>query len=167
MTPIRDYLLTGLLPKAKDEATQLKIRAASYLVEDGILFKKSYMAPLLRCIGPEQSNYVIREVHSGICGTHAGTRTIVAKMMNLGYYWPTMHKDTITEVQKCGPCLLHAPIKHTQKYDLVTISSAWPFFKWGMDIVGPFPEGRVSHPARHGKERDHVGSFLANNQRKS
>jgi ribonuclease HI len=142
MTPIRDYLLTGLLPESKDEVNQLKLKVASYLVEDGILFKKSYLAPLLRCIGPEQSSYIIREVHSGICGTHAGPRTIVAKMMNLGYYWPTMHKDTITEIQKCESCQLHAPIRHTPKYDLVTISSTWPFFKWGMDILGPFPEGR-------------------------
>ncbi|KAD6454323.1 hypothetical protein E3N88_09029 [Mikania micrantha] len=46
------------------------------------------------------------------------------------------------ELRKCEACQLHAPVKHTPKYDLVTISAAWPFHKWGMDIVGPFPTSK-------------------------
>ncbi|KAI3828411.1 hypothetical protein L1987_02512 [Smallanthus sonchifolius] len=54
---------------------------------------------------------------------------------------PAMHKDTIKEIRKCKSYQLHAPVTHVPRYNLVTIKSAWPFFKWGMDIVGPFPEG--------------------------
>ncbi|KAI3783463.1 hypothetical protein L1987_42546 [Smallanthus sonchifolius] len=117
-------------------------KAKQYVIEDGYLYKKSYLSPLLRCIGPDQSNYLIREVHEGICGTHSGPRSVVTKLMNLGYYWPTMHKDTSEEIHKCEGCQLHAPIKASTKHDLVTVTSAWPFYKWGMDIVGPFPEAR-------------------------
>nr|GEU97964.1 sec14p-like phosphatidylinositol transfer family protein [Tanacetum cinerariifolium] len=34
------------------------------------------------------------EVHEGACGMHVGARSVVAKIMRQGYYWPTMHEDT-------------------------------------------------------------------------
>ncbi|KAK1424789.1 hypothetical protein QVD17_20127 [Tagetes erecta] len=120
-------------------------KAEHYVIEDNVLYKKSYLSPLLRCVGPEQSNYLIREIHEGICGAHAGPRSVVTRLMNLGYYWPTMHKDASEEISKCEGCQLHAPVKTNPKHDLVPVMAAWPFFKWGMDIVGPFLEaaGRV------------------------
>ncbi|KAI3754656.1 hypothetical protein L1987_54443 [Smallanthus sonchifolius] len=142
MTPVIDFLKEGKLPDDEAEAVRLQIKAKQYVIEDGYLYKKSYLSPLLRCVGPDQSNYLIREVHEGICGTHSGPRSVVTKLMNLGYYWPTMHKDASKELHKCEGCQLHAPIKASPKHDRVTVTSAWPFYKWGMDIVGPFREAR-------------------------
>nr|GEV12905.1 reverse transcriptase domain-containing protein [Tanacetum cinerariifolium] len=42
---------------------------------------------------PLQANYVLKEIHGGSCSMHAGTRFIMAKALQTGYYWPTMHKD--------------------------------------------------------------------------
>ncbi|GKE56994.1 reverse transcriptase domain-containing protein, partial [Tanacetum coccineum] len=42
---------------------------------------------------PLQARYVIREIHEGSCSMHAVPRSVVAKAMRLGYYWPTMHWD--------------------------------------------------------------------------
>ncbi|GKG10970.1 reverse transcriptase domain-containing protein, partial [Tanacetum coccineum] len=58
---------------------------------------------MLGCVGPLQANYIIREVHEGACGMHAGARSVVAKIMMQGYYWPTMHGDTKEVVDKCVP----------------------------------------------------------------
>ncbi|GJU05759.1 reverse transcriptase domain-containing protein [Tanacetum coccineum] len=80
-------------------------------MEDGVLYRKSYMVPLMRCVGSLQANYVIREVHIGSCGIHDGPRQVVAKAMNLRYFWPSMHRD------------------------------ARELIRWGMDIVGPLSEG--------------------------
>ncbi|XP_022030562.1 uncharacterized protein LOC110931477 [Helianthus annuus] len=113
-----------------------------FLKDSEILYKKGYLAPLLRCVGPEQSQYLVKEVHEGICGAHFGARTVVAKLMNLGYFWPSMHRDTVEQLRKCEACQVHAPVPKSPKHDLVTISSAWPFHKWGMDIVGPFPPAK-------------------------
>ncbi|GJU87036.1 reverse transcriptase domain-containing protein [Tanacetum coccineum] len=55
--------------------------------------KRSFLKPWLRYAGPLQSDYVIREIHEGSCSMHAGPRSVVAKAMRLGYYWPTMHRD--------------------------------------------------------------------------
>nr|GEV72808.1 hypothetical protein [Tanacetum cinerariifolium] len=45
--------------------------------------------------------YVIREIHEGSCNMHAGPRSVVAKAIRLGYYWPTMHRDARDMIQ--GP----------------------------------------------------------------
>ncbi|GJU87876.1 reverse transcriptase domain-containing protein [Tanacetum coccineum] len=89
MTPIRNYLEEGKLPEDPVDARTLMGKIGNYTIEDGVLYRKSYLVPLMRCVGPLQANYVIREVHMGSCGMHEGPRQVVAKAMNLGFGIPT------------------------------------------------------------------------------
>ncbi|XP_021986466.1 uncharacterized protein LOC110882870 [Helianthus annuus] len=140
MTPIIMYLQSGILPENKAEARKVQYKAEHYQMVDGILYRKSYLGPLLRCVNPEDANYLIREVHEGICGIHVGPRMVVAKVMNVGYYWPGMHLDTVKALRKCSGCQRHVPKTMRPKNELVSITMAWPFQQWGLDMVGPFPE---------------------------
>ncbi|KAJ0443499.1 putative nucleotidyltransferase, Ribonuclease H [Helianthus annuus] len=142
MTPIKKFLQDNELPNDQTEAERVKIKARQYVLQGETLYKKGYLAPLLRCVGPEQSKYLVKEVHEGICGAHFGARSVVAKLMNLGYFWPSMHRETVEQLKKCDACQIHSPIPKSPKHDLVPITSAWPFHKWGMDIVGPFPPSK-------------------------
>ncbi|GJV66698.1 hypothetical protein Tco_1482207 [Tanacetum coccineum] len=74
MTPIIQCLKEGIWPKDKNEARCLRAKISQYTVESGVLFKKGYLVPMLRCVGPLQANYVIREIHIGSCGMHIGPR---------------------------------------------------------------------------------------------
>ncbi|GKE88356.1 reverse transcriptase domain-containing protein [Tanacetum coccineum] len=77
-----------------NEGQKLKLKLLQYVMEDGVLIKKSYLVPMLRCVGTLQANYVIREIHMSSCGMHSGPpRSLVVKAMTQGYYWPTMHSD--------------------------------------------------------------------------
>jgi hypothetical protein len=51
-----------------------------------------------------------------------------------------MHLTALEEIRKCQSFQMHAPLMHHPKNDLILVTSAWPFQKWGFDIVGPFPE---------------------------
>ncbi|GJX27538.1 reverse transcriptase domain-containing protein [Tanacetum coccineum] len=66
---------------------------------------------------------------------------VVAKAMNLGYYWPSMHRDARELIKACDDCQAHASVPRLPKADMISVTSAWPFMKWGMNIVGPLPEG--------------------------
>ncbi|XP_035830964.1 uncharacterized protein LOC118480297 [Helianthus annuus] len=140
MTPIIMYLQSGILPENKAEAQKIQYKSEHYQMADGILYRKSLLGPLLRCVDADDANYLIREVHEGICGIHAGPRMVVAKVMNAGYYWPGMHLDAVKELRKCSGCQRHAPKTMRPKNELVPVTTAWPFQQWGIDMVGPFPE---------------------------
>ncbi|GJW03215.1 reverse transcriptase domain-containing protein [Tanacetum coccineum] len=142
MTSIRRYMEEGMWPKDKNEARCLRAKISQYTMESGVLFKKGYLMPMLRCVGPLQANYVIREIHMGSCGMHIGPRAVVRKAIRQGYYWPTMHEDAKKEVEKCDSCQIHAPVPRLPKTLMTSIMALWPFYQWGMDILGTLPPAR-------------------------
>ncbi|GJU08380.1 reverse transcriptase domain-containing protein [Tanacetum coccineum] len=83
----------------------------------------------------------------GSCGMHDGARKAVHKAMNTGYYWPSMHRDANNEITSCDSCQVYATIPRLPKNDMISVTSAWPFQKWGMDIVGPILEalGKIKY----------------------
>nr|XP_043625708.1 uncharacterized protein LOC122597141 [Erigeron canadensis] len=85
MTPIIEYLTSGLLPAGKEEARKIRIKAPQYSLRDEGLYRKSYLGPLLKCVGPNQARAIIQEIHQGCCGAHAGPRMVVAKITKMGY----------------------------------------------------------------------------------
>ncbi|GKA82127.1 reverse transcriptase domain-containing protein [Tanacetum coccineum] len=141
MTPIFKYLSDGTLPAEGKKARAVKRKSWRFSIINGILYKKSFLGPWLRCVGPLQANYVLREIHEGSCSMHAGTRSVVAKALRIGYYWPTMHEDARKLIQACQDCQVHKPVPRNPQQKLNPITSPWPFYKWGIDIAGPFPEG--------------------------
>ncbi|GJY43134.1 reverse transcriptase domain-containing protein [Tanacetum coccineum] len=106
-----------------------------------IVEKEGQSGPWLRCVGPLQANYVLREIHEGSCSMHSGPRSVVAKVIQTGYYWPTMHMDARNLIRECNDCQIHRPVPRNPQQNLTPITSPWPFYKWGIDIAGPFPEG--------------------------
>ena len=70
MTPIVSYLKRGKLPEGKDEARKLRVKAARYVLMDEVLYKRGFSQPYLRCLAPDEVNYMLREVHEGACGNH-------------------------------------------------------------------------------------------------
>nr|GEV96896.1 hypothetical protein [Tanacetum cinerariifolium] len=110
MTPLFKYLTEGTLPTDVKKARAIKRKSWQFAVINETLYKKSFIGPRLRCVGPLQANYVPREIHEGSCSMHAGTRSVVAKTLQTGYYWPTMHKDARTLIRACQDYQVHKPV---------------------------------------------------------
>ena len=53
-----------------------------------------------------------------------------------------MLKDATELVRKCKACQEHAKISHLPSEPLTSVISPWPFQQWGLDILGPLPNGR-------------------------
>ncbi|XP_068475223.1 uncharacterized protein [Phaseolus vulgaris] len=102
MTPIIQYLTDGVCDPHLEKT--MKLQAARYVLIGQDLYRRGYSRPLLKCLGPEQVTYVMTELHEGICGTHSGARTMSAKILRAGYYWPTLRGDCTEYVQKCVKC---------------------------------------------------------------
>ena len=81
----------------------------------------------------------MREVHEGICGNHSGLRSLVHKLVQAGYYWPTMQADAKAYVRAYDKCQRFSNIIRKPTKELTPMTALWPFAQWGLDIMGPFP----------------------------
>ncbi|GKA46685.1 reverse transcriptase domain-containing protein [Tanacetum coccineum] len=65
-------------------------------------------------------------IHEGSCSVHAGTRSVMAKALMIGNYWPTMHKDVRTLIRACQDCQVHKLVPRNPQQKLTPITSPWP-----------------------------------------
>ena len=137
-TPYIQYLQTDNPPPNADRTWITK--AAKYIMIGNDLYKRRYGQPLLKCVTTEQAQYIIKELHEGICDYHSGARTMTTRILRAGYFWPTMEADCQDFVKKCIPCQKHGNLIHQKQEQLHSILSPWPFAKWGMDIITPMTD---------------------------
>ena len=67
MDPIWDYIIDGHLPDDPKEAAEIRTRSATFTNHKGNLYKRSFFTPILKCIVGKNIEYMLREVHEGIC----------------------------------------------------------------------------------------------------
>jgi hypothetical protein len=81
----------------------------------------------------------LEEIHKGVCGNHASSRTLVSKAFRRAFYWPTALGDAEELVRRCQGCQYFAKQQNVPAYKLVTIPPTWPFACWGLDMIGSLP----------------------------
>lgn len=69
---IMNYLEYRIQPGNPTEARKLRMKAGRYIMIEGELFRRSFSGPHLRCLGSNQAQLVLKEIHEGSCGYHAG-----------------------------------------------------------------------------------------------
>nr|XP_023873753.1 uncharacterized protein LOC111986358 [Quercus suber] len=131
-TPFMEYLAQEILPTDLALAYQLKKLVVRYFLQNGILFKKGYSGDPLRCLGSKEA----RKVHSGDCGSHPGKRRLYKQLLLLGYYWPTMKRDSEELVKTCHACQVLRDAIYTNPNMLQDMTTPWPFHTWGLDLIG-------------------------------
>ncbi|XP_070045549.1 uncharacterized protein [Nicotiana tomentosiformis] len=113
-----NYLEHRKLPDDPKASQGLRTKAARYSFKKGQLYRKLFQGPLARCLGASEADYVMREIHEGICGNHSGTKSLVLKSVRAGYYWPRMEQDAKDFVRKCDKCQRYASLAHQPKEPL-------------------------------------------------
>jgi len=83
-TPYIQYLKTGN-PQQDADKTWLA-KAAKYTMIGDDLYKRRYGQPLLKCVTAEQAQYIIKELHEGICGYHSDARTMATRVLRAVYF---------------------------------------------------------------------------------
>ncbi|XP_072078080.1 uncharacterized protein [Arachis hypogaea] len=86
MSPIIDFLEKAKLPSDEKVAKTIRREAAKYAIIQGQLLKKGISQPLLKCLHPDQTDYVLRELHEGCYGHHIGGKALARKLVRAGYY---------------------------------------------------------------------------------
>ena len=113
------YLAEGILPQKHNERYKLRRLAKRYFLHNTVLFKKGYDGDPLRCLGLEEVREMIKKkVHLVECGEHQGKKKLYRCLLQMGYYWPTMKKDTVGFVKICHSCQVQANLIHTHPHNL-------------------------------------------------
>ncbi|KAL5553461.1 hypothetical protein UlMin_040862 [Ulmus minor] len=163
MTPIVGYLLRGELPQDRTEARTLRMRATRYTYLAGQLYKRGFSNPLLKCVTADQGLYIMREIHEGVCGNHAGKRSFLHKIVRQGYYWPNMAKDaeqyvrSVAHPQSNGQVeAVNKTIKRNMERKLEGLKNAWveelPRVLWAYRTTGRNATGETPFSMTHGTE---------------
>jgi len=140
--PYLEFFINNKLPEDEVAARQLQRRAGAYTIINGELYKRSVAGIFMRCVTQEEGCELLKKIHWGECGHHAGSKNIAAKALRHGFYWPTVADDADKIVRYCNGCQRFSSQKHTPSAALKTIPITWPFAVWGLDMVGPFKPAR-------------------------
>jgi len=101
MTPIVSFLQDRHLLQDAEEARKVRKRATRFTILNDILYKRGFSMSYLKCVDEEEAKYILEKIHEGVCGDHAGPRSLVGKVIRIGYFWPTMQVDAMKLVKKC------------------------------------------------------------------
>jgi hypothetical protein len=119
-----DYIRENKLPSNKEEAIRIIRRSKNYvLVGDNLYRRVTSFGVLLKCISREKGKEILNEIHSGCCGNHAASRTLVEKTFRTDFYWLTALKDEEL-VKKCKGCQMFIRQAHVPAHDLICIPPA-------------------------------------------
>jgi hypothetical protein len=102
--PITLYLQGHYHPTDRNEAKRLKHRSMDFTLVEGQLYKKGISQPMLKCITETEGIEILREVHSGTCGSDSGPRALAAKVICQGFYWPAIICTANQVTRSCEAC---------------------------------------------------------------
>src|SRR3954471_4708712 len=132
-------LINRELPDDPTDAQRISRRSKAFTIINGELYKSNISGVLQRCVTIGDGKTILQDIHEGICGHHAGSRSLVAKDLRAGFYWPTAMNDAKDIVRRCKGCQRFADKPHAPGSELRPIPLAWPFSQLGLDMIGKLP----------------------------
>ncbi|GJY77241.1 reverse transcriptase domain-containing protein [Tanacetum coccineum] len=73
-------------------------------MDDPYLFKSCPDGNVRRCIFGKELHEILKHCHTGLTGGHYGADITAKKVLESGFYWPTIFKDSAMYVRECDAC---------------------------------------------------------------
>ncbi|KAL4283519.1 hypothetical protein GQ457_16G018000 [Hibiscus cannabinus] len=136
-----NYIVSGILPHQLNYQGRKRFRhnAKGYFWDEPYLFKQCVDQIIRRCIPEEEQQMILEQCHSAPYGGHFGGNRTAAKVLQSGFYWPTLHRDAQLFYQQCDRCQRTGNISKKNEMPLQNILEVELFDVWGIDFMGPFP----------------------------
>ncbi|KAJ9541590.1 LOW QUALITY PROTEIN: hypothetical protein OSB04_028096 [Centaurea solstitialis] len=95
-----------------------------------------------RCVSGPAAWDILTNCHKGPTGGHFGANLTARKVLESGFYWPTVFKDAHTLIKSCDACQRAGNITKKDEMPQQSISVSEVFDVWGIDFMGPFPDSK-------------------------
>src|SRR5215204_2423928 len=110
-----------------------------YFWDDPHLYKEGVDGIMRRCVPEYEQQEILSKCHGSVYGGHhAGDRT-AQKVLQSGFYWPTLFKDARKFILSCDECQRVGNISRRNEMPMNYTLVIEPFDCWGFDFMGPFP----------------------------
>uniref|UniRef100_A0A2N9GLJ5 RNA-directed DNA polymerase n=1 Tax=Fagus sylvatica TaxID=28930 RepID=A0A2N9GLJ5_FAGSY len=138
---IVNYLVVGEIPKewSAQDKRKFLVEVRNFYWDDPNLFKYCPDQIIRRCVPNDEITSVLNFCHSEACGGHFSIKKTAAKILQCGFYWPTLFKDTNDFCRTCERCQKLGAISRRNMMPLNPILVIEIFDCWGIDFMGPFP----------------------------
>ena len=77
--------------------------------------------------------------HDFACGAHFGPKRTARKVLNSGFYWPTLFHDSYMFCKSCVKCQRSGNLGCRHEMPQILIVVCEIFDVWGIDFMGPSP----------------------------
>ncbi|CAN6687748.1 unnamed protein product [Malus baccata var. baccata] len=136
-----NYLASKVIPSEfnKNQCDKLKHDARNYVWDDPYLWKYGSDQIIRRCVHDSEIHSILNFCHTYACGGHFGTQRTARKVLECGFYWPTVFKDARTFCIACDRCQRTGNIGPKDQMPQSPIFNVEIFDVWGIDFMGPFP----------------------------
>eukprot|EP00253_Pinus_taeda_P021774 PITA_21774 len=103
---IENYLVSAqFLPHlCSKEKSKIVRKSAPLTWIGGNLFKLGPDQTLRRCVKEEEVFDILLTYHDGPCGGHFAAKRNAFKILQVGYYWPTLHQDVRRYISQYDRC---------------------------------------------------------------
>jgi len=103
---ISNYKVTGVIPQDLNWHQQQKFLhdVCLYVWDDPHLFKRGEDNLLRRCVTGEEAQSILWHCHSSSYGGHYSRDGTTAKILQAGFFWPSLFKDVHNYVLHCDQC---------------------------------------------------------------
>ncbi|GJV89791.1 reverse transcriptase domain-containing protein [Tanacetum coccineum] len=137
-----NYLVSDIIPKGMTYQQKNKFFSdlKHYFWEEPYLFKVCSDGMIRRCVSGPETQTILDQCHHGPTGGHYGPNTTAKKVLDSGFYWPTIIKEAHTQVRLCEACQKTGNISKRDEMPLNSIQVCEIFDIWGIDFMGPFPK---------------------------
>jgi hypothetical protein len=121
-----DFIQDQKLPAGVDarsaEAAHVMHRSKGFVLVDSKLYRRGARSGvLMKCVTKEEGCDILREIHKGVGGNHAASRTLVGKAYRAGFWWPTAVSDAKDLVRRYQNCQFFGKQSHIPVHSLITI----------------------------------------------
>ena len=136
---VANYLAVGKLPKhlTPQERKQIVQKSTRFSWIGDHLFHTGADMQIRRCIREDEILDILKACHNGPCGGHFADKRTAHKVLQAGYYWPTIFKDAKKFVQACDSCQRAGKPGQADEMPLRPQVVIEPFERWALDFVGP------------------------------
>ncbi|CAN6573193.1 unnamed protein product [Malus baccata var. baccata] len=136
-----NYLASKVIPSEfnKNQRDKLKHDARNYVWDDPYLWKYGPDQIIRRCVHDSEIHSILNFCHTYACGGHFGTQRTARKVLECGFYWPTVFKDARTFCIACDRCQRTGNIGPKDQMPQSPIFNVEIFYVWGIDFMGLFP----------------------------